>query len=683
MLKRMCDFLATIIVAGIAYSGCLLPAAAQSPVSVIGPIIAGNCVQFNSNTIIKDAGFTCNGSGILPNASVAGTVLYFNGTNWVIFAGNTSGTNCLGENAVGAPQWTMCSGGSGANPGGSSTQIQYNAAGTFGGLSTFTTNGTNVALTAATLTVTDSGNGIIINTPSTSQQGCIPFQSAGTSKWTLCKNTADSISIVDAVSGNTVFNIASNGNMALMQTAGAATIGNTFFADNSGHPYCDVRAFGAGGGTPSVDQTAIANALSACSGGVVFFPCGNYGNTATWTVPANTRIMGASRACVAITSTQTNNDIFLCATGSNGPQPTEFSELQIYGVGALTTGSVPTAGYAINCGVGGNQQTMFNLEINGTFNGINLGGTNGRLYDSRIESIYGSFSINELAGGNTIEGNQLDNNSVFNATGGAGFGNESVYVTGSPTLYNTGAIVSSGSYLYTATVGGTSAPQAGGLSVVPMYKNITDGSITWQLIGSTILTLVNPGTESWIIDNDMTSPAQIAINLSGSNSATRNWIRGNDIAGEILAGVRLTNGATHAHIDSNQFFFTGYNQSGVTTGYPIYDTSSGGDNAYTIITGNTFTNVVDAAILINSSDYWIISANNIQHNGTNHQFCAIALIGSSNSPAGTTVTGNIVFNVSPGWFCMQGGGSNTVVVGNAAFGGTSSFVGTSTSPGNL
>ena len=118
------------------------PAHAQSPVTVIGPITANDCVKFNSTTIITDAGFICTGQGILPNATVAGTVLYFNGTTWVIFAGNTSGTNCLGENAVGAPQWTTCAGGSGANPGGTSGQIQYNAAGTFGGVtlsSQFTT----------------------------------------------------------------------------------------------------------------------------------------------------------------------------------------------------------------------------------------------------------------------------------------------------------------------------------------------------------------------------------------------------------------------------------------------------------------------------------------------------------------------------------------------------------------
>ena len=38
------------------------PAHAQTPVTVIGPITASDCVKFNSTTIITDAGFTCNGS---------------------------------------------------------------------------------------------------------------------------------------------------------------------------------------------------------------------------------------------------------------------------------------------------------------------------------------------------------------------------------------------------------------------------------------------------------------------------------------------------------------------------------------------------------------------------------------------------------------------------------------------
>jgi hypothetical protein len=87
---------------------CLISfaAMAQSTVSVIGPITPGDCVAFNSQTIIKDAGTTCGSSG-------AGV------------------------------------------PGGSSGQVQFNSAGAFGG---FTANGDasiNTATGAVTVTKTN------------------------------------------------------------------------------------------------------------------------------------------------------------------------------------------------------------------------------------------------------------------------------------------------------------------------------------------------------------------------------------------------------------------------------------------------------------------------------------------------------------------------------------------------
>jgi hypothetical protein len=50
------------------------PAHAQ-PVTVIGPITPGDCAYFNSVTILKDAGFQCNGSfgGTVPWANITGT----------------------------------------------------------------------------------------------------------------------------------------------------------------------------------------------------------------------------------------------------------------------------------------------------------------------------------------------------------------------------------------------------------------------------------------------------------------------------------------------------------------------------------------------------------------------------------------------------------------------------------
>jgi hypothetical protein len=524
-----------------------------------------------------------------------------------------------------------------------------------------------------------NGNPIILNTPSTSQQTCIPFQSAGTTKWTVCKNTDDSLNIVDSASGHTDFHIASNGGMQVMGAGSYFIAGTSFYADTAGHPYCDVRAFGAGGGVPSTDQTDIAAAFSACAGGYVFFPCGAYGNTLHWTVPASTTVNTAGRGCVSVTTTSTTDDVFVCATGTNGPTPITIKGLQIYGTGSTTSGTVPTGGYAINCSAGGNQQTISENEVDGTFNGIYIGGTNGRARDNRIENLYGTKTINEPAGGNVLAGNQLDNNSVFNATGGGGYGTYITYNTGGSAAITTGTIALSNGYLFIATVGGNTAPLGSGIPVSPMYKNLTDGSVTWQLIGHSQLILVTPGTESWIADNDMTSPANIAMLLSGSTTSVRNWISHNDVAGEIACGVCFQAGASSNQIIGNQFFFIGYNQGGVATGFPIWDLGpSVGQNENNVIASNTSDHILDAFILV-QGDAWNITGNNSQRLSTiTALFCAVELFTSGASTEGTTIVGNNINGSSgEGAVCMTGGGgSYTTVVGNTVYGSTISLTGT-------
>lgn len=56
-------------------------------------------------------------NAVAPTPTRAGDVIYYNGSNWVNFAGNNSGTNCYSENGSGVPAWAACSGaGGGAWP---------------------------------------------------------------------------------------------------------------------------------------------------------------------------------------------------------------------------------------------------------------------------------------------------------------------------------------------------------------------------------------------------------------------------------------------------------------------------------------------------------------------------------------------------------------------------------------
>jgi hypothetical protein len=91
-----------------------------------------------------------SGGIVTPTPTRAGDVPFWNGSAWTSLAGNNSGTNCLQENASGVPSWATCGGG-GGTPGGSNTQVQYNNAGAFGGITGATTNGTALTLVAPVL----------------------------------------------------------------------------------------------------------------------------------------------------------------------------------------------------------------------------------------------------------------------------------------------------------------------------------------------------------------------------------------------------------------------------------------------------------------------------------------------------------------------------------------------------
>jgi hypothetical protein len=163
------------------------------PVTVAGTVTSGGIPYFSSTTVESSSGLlTANalivggGAGLAPStittgagvvtalgvatnasggmmalaATTAGTLGYWNGSSWTTLTGNTSGTQCLQETAAGVPSWGACGGG-GGTPGGSTTQLQYNNAGAFGGISNVTTNGT--ALTELSFATSSSSTTFVIH----------------------------------------------------------------------------------------------------------------------------------------------------------------------------------------------------------------------------------------------------------------------------------------------------------------------------------------------------------------------------------------------------------------------------------------------------------------------------------------------------------------------------------------
>lgn len=112
------------------------------------------------------------GTGI--TSYTTGDLIYASGASTLSKLGIGTAGQCLVVSG-GLPSWGACGGG-GGTPGGSNTQVQYNNAGAFGGVSGFTSDGTNVTAGSGNLRTTrprittsiDDANGnSVFTTPAT------------------------------------------------------------------------------------------------------------------------------------------------------------------------------------------------------------------------------------------------------------------------------------------------------------------------------------------------------------------------------------------------------------------------------------------------------------------------------------------------------------------------------------
>src|SRR5216683_767246 len=130
------------------------------------------------------------GSLVFKNSTNANTFTFQPGVTasnltFTLPTTDSTGTQCLSSNGSGVLSWSACSAGSGT-PGGSTTQVQYNNAGSFGGSTGLTFDGTTIlskrehVTAVGTNTTLGTHDVVAVTTSGTNYTTTLPVASAGT-----------------------------------------------------------------------------------------------------------------------------------------------------------------------------------------------------------------------------------------------------------------------------------------------------------------------------------------------------------------------------------------------------------------------------------------------------------------------------------------------------------------------
>jgi len=247
----------------------------------------GSAVFATSPTLVTPllgtptSGVATNLTGLPLTTGVTGQLPVANGGTGTATPSIVAGSNVTVTGTW--PNQTIAASASGGTPGGSTTQVQYNNAGAFGGITGATTNGTALTLVAPVLGTPASGvatnlTGLPLSTGVT---GTLPVANGGTGQTsytdgqllignttgnTLTKTTLTAGSGITITNGNGSISIASSGASAATPTVLGTVYGNQ--TSGGGTPYLTAYGYNAGLATTGVGCTAVGvGALTTNSSG--------------------------------------------------------------------------------------------------------------------------------------------------------------------------------------------------------------------------------------------------------------------------------------------------------------------------------------------------------------------------------------------------------------------------------
>ena len=326
---------------------------------------------------------------------------------------------------------------------------------------------------------------------------------------------------------------------------------NTWTGDQyftSGRPWCDIMGKGATSNGTADDDTA---AIQACvtqlagTGGVVFIPVGGFciktGPVTSTTIGIEFR--GSGMFASTLDACGTNSALIKLDNVRNS-----VTDITLHGSQSFSANKINLE-LTSNCG----QCRTDHALIYGGSSTIDSSGVDVQINDTVAYKAYG-VSMVVVRGVTWFERSQLDHNYPANGTPpiaapGAWAGT---------TVYAAGAIVSDAGFYLQATVGGTSG---GSLPALAAYDtNITDGTVTWQLLGPTSYynLQVSNAPEVHMNFTDVTGYASTGIGITGTSSYFKfdNGVFASQLFNSVLASG-TGNGVFISNVDSGGCITTG------------------------------------------------------------------------------------------------------------------------------